>query len=78
MVGNFFHFSQLLLKSLDMIILIPDFGVSRLRISVQSVLLGFLNTHQGLRALPLAARLEDMDTAALDGYNNIFINSNMC
>ena len=42
---------------------------------MQSVLLGFLNTHQGLRALPLAARLEDMDTAALDGYNNIFINN---
>ena len=71
MIGNFFHFSELLLKSLDMIILIPDFGVSRLRISVQSVLLGFLNTHQGLRALPLAARLEDMDTAALGGCNNI-------
>ena len=71
MIGNFFHFSQLLLKRLDMIILIPDFGVFRLLISMQSVLLGFLNTHQGLRALPLAARLEDMDTATLGGCNNI-------
>ena len=71
MIGNFFHFSQLLLESLDMIILIPDFRVFCLLISMQSVILSFLDTHQSLRAFPFAARLEDMNTTALDGCKNI-------
>ena len=67
LIGNLFHFSQLLFERLDVIELVSDLRVLLLLVSFHSIVECLLNTHQALSTSPLAARLEDVNTTALGG-----------